>query len=45
MKEMMVISYSSPLLAKNMDNFMFVKRLQGWEIELNADRQQVILTR
>ncbi|MFP9515625.1 hypothetical protein AB6D49_07025 [Pectobacterium brasiliense] len=45
MKEMMVISYGSPLFAKYMDSFMFMKLLQGWEIELNADRQQVILTR
>ncbi|MFE8049274.1 hypothetical protein [Brenneria goodwinii] len=45
MKEKMVISYDSPLFRKAIDNFMFVKRIQGWEIQLDADRQQVIFTR
>lgn len=45
MKEVMVIEYGSPLFAKGVDNFMFVKRVQGWEIQLDADKRQVIFTR
>lgn len=45
MKEKMVISYDSPLFNEGISNFMFVKRVQGWEIQLDADRQQVIFIR
>ncbi|WP_170116076.1 hypothetical protein [Brenneria roseae] len=45
MKEMMVIGYDSPLFKEGINNFMFVKRIQGWEIQLDADHQQVIFTR
>ncbi len=42
MKEMFVIRYASPLLN---DNFFFVKRIQGWDIQLDEDNQVVVFTR
>lgn len=40
--EMFKMGYDSPLLN---DMFFFVKRIQGWEIQLDADQQKVIFTR
>lgn len=44
-QDCMVIDFASPLLATGMDNFMFVKRLQGWSVLVDADKEQVVLTR
>ncbi|HFF8977329.1 hypothetical protein [Serratia marcescens] len=41
-KEMFVIGYDSPLLN---DGFFFVKRVQGWEVTLDADKQVAVFTR
>lgn len=45
MKEVMVIGYDSALFLEGVGNFMFVKRVQGWEIQLDADKRQVVFTR
>ncbi|HGM5575444.1 TPA: hypothetical protein ACKP2S_002201 [Serratia marcescens] len=41
-KEMFVIGYDSPLLN---DSFFFVKRVQGWEVTLDADKKVAVFTR
>ncbi len=41
-KEMFVIGYDSPLLN---DSFFFVKRVQGWKVTLDADKQVAVFTR
>ncbi|HGM4942392.1 TPA: hypothetical protein ACKPW5_001822 [Serratia marcescens] len=41
-KEMFVIGYDSSLLN---DSFFFVKRVQGWKVTLDADKQVAVFTR